>query len=97
MATYPELKGLESNSDLQNLVEVAIWIAAADINAEDPPDANRLAWAAKALDNPSQFKAKFLRYLLAANSGLTEAQILAASESAVQAKVTEAVSIFVGS
>lgn len=97
MATYEELKTLESNSALQNKVEIAIWVAANAIAAEDDQTANhanRLKWAKSALRDPGGSKDDFLRYLLAANKAVAVATITAASDATVQTHVDAAVNIF---
>lgn len=97
MATLADLKTLESDGILQTAVEVALWKSAVAIQAEDPGTsnhANRLKWAKAVLRDPAGSKDDFLRYLLAANADLTIAQIQAATDSAIEAKVNAAVDIF---
>lgn len=97
MATYEELKTLESNSALQNKVEIAIWAAAQAISDESDQTANhanRLKWSKAALRDPGGSKDDFLRYLLAANKGQTVATITSASDATVQTHVDAAVNIF---
>mgnify|MGYP006969367647 CR=1 FL=1 len=97
MATYAELKTLESDGPLQNLVEIAIWVAAEKISDEDdqtPNHTNRLKWAKSALRDPAGAKDDFLRYLLAAERDQSLATIQAVTDSAVQTRVDAAVDIF---
>ena len=97
MATLAELKTLESDGSLQTAVEVALWKAAVNVQAEDPGignHANRLKWAKVVLRDPAGSKDDFLRYLLAANADLTIAQIQSATDSAIESKVADAVDIF---
>lgn len=97
MATYADLKSLESDNTLQNKVEVALWIAAEAIQNEDPGTANhanRLKWAKAVLRDPAGSKDDFLRYLLAANDDQALATIQTASDATVQTHVNNAVDIF---
>ena len=97
MATYMELKGLFSHSDLQDKVEVACIVAAETIRAEDAGTdnhANRLAWAKRAFTSPTAVRDEMLMALLAANKDATVAQITEATDAAIQAKVDAAVDVF---
>lgn len=97
MATYSDLKTLESDSVLQTKVEVALWVAAEAIQNEDPATANhanRLKWAKQVLRDPAGSKDDFLRYLLAANDDQSLATIQAASDATVQTHVNNAVNVF---
>ena len=95
MATYLELHGLVGNSNLQDKISVATTIAAFNISEEVTPLAARKAWAAKVLSDPVCEARCVLRYVLAANSGLTESQITGESDAAIQAKVNDVVDLLV--
>jgi hypothetical protein len=91
MATYRELYELGSNSDLRNVVQVAVTMKAHAIMQEASPSPSRLEWAKGALGSGAPEAAELLRYVLAANSTATKSQILAASDASVQATVDAAV------
>lgn len=96
MATYLELYGLGSNSDLRNKIAVAVAIKAKDYIALASPTADQLKWSAKALASPNEVADDLLTYVLAANSGLTTAQITGATDAAIQTAVAAAVDKLVG-
>jgi len=91
MATYAELFGLRSNADLRNKIAVAVTVKAQAILGLATPTVNQVTWASKALTYPIQEAEKLMNYVLAANSGLTVAQITAAADSAIQTHVGAAV------
>ena len=97
MATYAELFELQKNRELRNKVTVAVIVAAEDIRAQTTPTAPRLAWAKAAFENPAQEAVRMLWAVLAANHTATREQIIGASDSAIQAKVDDAVNVFAGS
>ena len=97
MASYPELKSLFSNSDLQDRAEVACIIAAQTIKEEDGATANhanRLVWAKEAFSSPKAMASKMLMAILAANEGLSVSAITGATDSALQSNVDAVVDIF---
>jgi len=93
-----ELHGLATDSDLQDKVAVAVIVAAQAIQTETPPanHAQRLTWAAAALNDPRREAIRMLWAVLAANKGTSRAQILAATDSVLQAAVDAAVDLFAG-
>ena len=91
MATYAELFELSKNSTLRNKVAVAVVKKAQGLIDGGTPTAAEIAWANDAIANPASKAGQLLNYVLAANSGLTESQILAASDSAIQTNVDAAV------
>ena len=96
MATYLELHGLRADSDLRYRVQVATWIAAEAIRVEDPATANhtnRVIWAKQVLGFADQHAEQMLCAVLAANHGLTVAQITGASDAAIQSAVNAAVDL----
>lgn len=92
MASYIELRNLFNDSTLRNKVAVAVTIAAQGIIASSGTEtAPRIAWAQRALRSPEPEAQVALMYVLAENSALTVAQINAASDTALQTAVNEAV------
>ena len=78
MATYDELRGLFSENQLQNRIQVACIVAAETIRNEDPGvtnHANRLIWAKAAFENPEGISKKMLMALLAKSLPLRVRQI----------------------
>lgn len=97
MATYIELRGLFSNNDLLNRVEVATIVAAEAIRTEDAGTTNhvnRLAWAKKTFANPNGVRNEMLMALLAANKDATVASITSVTDAALQTLVNAAVNVF---
>ncbi len=97
MATYTELFGLYSNSDLRNRVSVACIVAAETIRAEDPGivnHANRLLWAKQVFEQPGAAAEAMLMAVLAANKALTASQIVNATDAAIQTAVNNEVNVF---
>jgi hypothetical protein len=97
MATYTELFALRQDSALLNRVAVACVIAAEKIRTEDPSTPNhpaRLVWARAAFANPQARAAEMWMAVLAANKGAAVAVIQAVTDPTLQAKVDEAVDVF---
>lgn len=97
MATYKELFDLSSSDDLRNKVQVACIIAAETVRAESEAvnnHANRLKWAKAVFENPASMAKTMLWAILAGNSSATVSQIVNASDSAIQTKVTAAIDLF---
>ena len=90
MAAYLELFDLKNHNDLNNKLYVAVVKKAQTLLDGETPSNDEAAWANSALTNPVQMATKILYYLLAANSGMTTAQILGAADSAIQAHVDAA-------
>lgn len=78
MATYAELRALFGEGALVNSTEVAVVVKAHAIFAEPTPSVARLAWAESALAATRPEGEKLLKYALAANKGLSVAEIRAA-------------------
>ena len=91
MATYMELRNLFGNDSLRNRVEVALCMKVHAILQEATPSGERLAWARGVLSNSYSEANSLLKYALAANAGLTLAQLLEASDEALLAAVGAAV------
>lgn len=97
MATYKELYSLWHESDLKNKVAVAVVVAAETIQDEvdtTPNHANRLVWAREALESTTSKTDPMYRIILAENKDMTVAQILGASDTAIQNAVNGAVDLF---
>lgn len=90
MATYAELYGLRSNSDLRNKIAVACAVKAAALIDLSTPTASQLAWAKAALADPLGVADDVMNYVLARNAAVTTQQILAASDVAIQSNVNDA-------
>lgn len=94
MATYTELYQYRATDDyqaLENKVAVAVAIKAQAIADLPTPTAEQIAWAVEALSSPGGKAETVINYVLAANSGLTIAQITAATDAAIQTNVNAAV------
>jgi len=91
MASYIELFDLRSNEDLRNKVAVAIVIKAAGLLRGSSPTVSQVTWANEALITPMDKAKNLLNFLLADNNNLTVAQIVNATDSAIQTKVDIAV------
>lgn len=99
MATYLELKALESDQNLINKVEVAIWSAINTIAGESTGTANhaaRVTWAQRAASGTADMARTALRLVLAANSSLTPVQMQAASDAAIQTAVNATIVVLAG-
>ena len=97
MATYTQLRGLFTDSNLVGKIEVAVVIAAETVRTELPATANhtnRLIWAKKAFADPQTVAAQMMKAVLAANKAAEVAQILGASDTAIQTQVNAAIDIF---
>lgn len=97
MATYEELEDLFNAPRLKAQTRVAVIVAAADINSEDPATANhanRLMWAKSAFANTEHVAEDVRKAVLAANKNATVAQINSATDAQVQANVDGVVDLF---
>lgn len=96
MATYQELADLKASdsaawNSLFDKISVAIAIKAQSIAALPTPTQEQKDWARGALASPRGLSGTVINYVIAANSGATTAQILSASDSAIQSNVDDAV------
>jgi len=89
MATYDELIGVLDDGPLQRKVGVALMISAHTV-LSGTPDANDRVYAARVFEAPHTTARAAMRYLIAADNGLTVAQITGASDAAIQTRVDEA-------
>ncbi len=94
MATYTELAQIAADESFGSLVEkvrVACVIKAVALLDLATPTASQVTWATDALNNPSAAASSIIWYVIGANSGANQAQILNATDNAVQANVDAAV------
>ena len=99
MATYSELAGLQSESgfnDFREKVAVACVIKAQSLLDLSTPTANQVDWAKATLSRPANAADSVLWYIVAANSSATVAQILAATDNAIQTNINSAVDAITG-
>lgn len=97
MATYLELLGAQGNDTLRQKVMVACFVAAEAIRTEaggTVNHANRLIWAKSVFIDPERAGNSMVWAVLAQNQSQTLANILAASDAAVQTAVNAAVDVF---
>lgn len=97
MATSDELLQASGNTALINKVRWAVVVAATNIMTEDPGTtnhANRMLWAKTVFSDPAEAGKKMMWPVLAQNRAATLAQILAADDPTVQAKVDSAINVF---
>lgn len=86
MATYMELAGLRTDSDLQDKIAVACVIAA-EAKLSGTPTAAQAAWATGVLASPGGAAKSVINAVLAANKDAAASAILAATDAAIQANV----------
>jgi hypothetical protein len=99
MATYTELKSLDTDQSLLFRCEVAIWIAINAIAVEAAGTANhaeRIAWAKQSATGTAGMAQMVLRLVLAANSSATVAQINAATDASLQTAVNNTIRVLAG-
>ena len=90
MATYSELFGLRTNTDLRNKIAVACTKKAQALVDQASPSADELAWANTVFSAPLAMADKIMAYVLAANSSATTSQIANATDAAIQTNVDAA-------
>jgi hypothetical protein len=98
MATYSELFQLSLDPTLVQRMTVAVAVAADTIRLEDaatPYHAERVQWAKRALQNPDNMARQCLLCALAQNRTLTQAQVAAATDAALQAAIDDAIQLLV--
>ena len=95
MAIYSELHDLLNDGALLDKIEVAAIIAAHDIVGGSAANQIQLdKWAEQTLGNPRSMAKRLIPFVLAANKGVTVAQIQGATDNAVQANVNAAINLF---
>ena len=90
MATLLELKGLITDSDLQDKVETSLIIAVQAV-LDGTPTADQQKYAAHVFASTRGEASKALMSVLATNNGLTTAQILGATDTAIKSNVAAVV------
>lgn len=95
MATYEELYDLRNDSTLRNRVLVAIVVKAQEIIDSVTPTSAEVTWAEEALENPGMHLDGLLHYVLSANKDASVAQILGATDTAIQTNIDSAVDVFI--
>lgn len=98
MATYIELIQDSMDSTLRQKIAVACVVAAEAIRLEDPATpnhANRLEWAKKVYQSPTNAAADMIWPVLAQNKAASNSAILGASDASIQTAVDAAVVVFV--
>jgi len=99
MATYAELAAIEDDpqyNTLRQKIGVASAIKAAAIIDSATPGAEALAWAKSAVAKPLQAGEGLIYYVIASNAGAAVSVIYSASDTAIQAKVNDAVDSIYG-
>ena len=96
MATYEELKSVESNDTIRMRVGVAVNIKAHSILTTATPTAEQIEWARAALNDPDTLIDTMLRFILAANEASDLATILAVTDATIQTQVDAAADILKG-
>lgn len=101
MATYLDLARLPQTDpteygELEEKVKVAVAIKAQAIADSGTGTAGQIAWAKTALRSTSQEARIVINYVLAANNGATTANVLSATDAAIQDNVDSAVDDLLG-
>ena len=97
MATLAELNTLINESAIADKVRSAVIIAAKNIafEAVDTPNhTNRLKWSSQAFSDSNAMATKVARYVIAAKSSSTLAEILALSDQEIRDNVDASINIF---
>ena len=94
MATLAELDAITGDPDWEVLVgkvRVALVIKAYNLTELATPTAEQLAYAQQVFGNPSDNARIVTFYIVAANAGVSVANILGATDNAIQNNVNDAV------
>jgi len=94
MATYSELSNIHEDpgyGSLVNKIRVAVVDKAVSLLGGATPTASEVVWALSALENPATVANGLTHFVVVANKSATVAQILAATDVAVQTNVDSAV------
>ncbi len=97
MATYAELLTASIDVGLRDKLRVAVVLAAEVVRTEintTTNHANRLLWSKATYGNPEQEARRMVWAVLAQNQSATFAQIVGASDAAVQTAVNAAIDVF---
>ena len=98
MATYLELASIRDEAEYSSFYEklrVATVVKATELLDLPTPTAAQVEWALAATRNPSTSADSILWYVIAANKASTTAQIVAATDVAIQTAVDSAVDAIV--
>ncbi len=95
MATLLELRGLFTNSDLQEKVESALIIAVQALLDGGTPTTDQQKYAAAVFAKPAVEARKALMSVLAKNASATVTQIQEANDTAIQTNVNDVVDALV--
>jgi hypothetical protein len=96
MATYLEILAAAEDDNLNRKARIAVIVAADAVRAEGSGVANhtaRLAWAARAIDNPVAEGKRALWCALAQNAAASQAAILNASDATLQAAINASIDL----
>jgi len=90
MATLSEVHDLFTDGELIKKTAAALTIWAQGVIDQATPDASELAFAAQVMNNPTSEAHRVIKYVVAANSDATVAQIQGAGDAAIQSNVDAA-------
>ena len=99
MATYAELATIRQDplwNDLLDKIVVATTIKATEVIDSATPAATLLEWAKQAIAKPLNAANDIAFYVVAANQAATLAQILSASDAAIQTNIDTAIDAIYG-
>ena len=94
MATYQELFDIRNDVPLHDKVSIASVIKAQTL-LDSTPTQDEVDWAKITLEDPNSRANQIMYYVLAANNTATIAQILAATDTAIQTNVDDAVNALI--
>lgn len=86
MASYQELRGAFSDDSLRNRIVMGTVIAAYGLLATAPTAADR-AWISAVFESPEAEGRKVFMSVLAANAGMSLANITSATDAAIQTSI----------
>ena len=87
MAAYEDLAPIMSDIELKLKIEIAVTIAAKDINDLASSTDSQKSWAAQALADPLAEVNRFLAAIIAENNTASVAAITGAADSLIQTNV----------
>lgn len=99
MASYAELKSLESDPILLGKVEAALWVSLNTIAGEaagTPNHAARVAFAVEAIKDTTGTARKLFKLALAANAAATISSIQSATDASLLTVVNNSISLLAG-
>jgi hypothetical protein len=97
MATLTEIQSLLNDPVLRDKVRAAVVVTSKNVNFESAATENhaeRLAWAKSVFSDPNGMAEKVVRYVVAAHSANTLAEIQGLSDAAIQADADACVNLF---